>query len=72
MDAHEDDSDVKLQKISTDLIADFSRSLPLFLRKPDGQTLRSRVRTSETQRLTSSVSILFRFLTRLVFFISRL
>ncbi|KAF6842157.1 beta-tubulin cofactor d [Colletotrichum plurivorum] len=55
MDAHEDDSDVKLQKISTDLIADFSRSLPVFLRKPDGQTLRSRVRTSETQRLTSNL-----------------
>ncbi|KAF9881856.1 beta-tubulin cofactor d [Colletotrichum karsti] len=55
MDAHEDDSDIKLQKISTDLIADFSRSLPLFLRKPDGQTLRNRVRTSETARLTSSL-----------------
>ncbi|KAF6782185.1 beta-tubulin cofactor d, partial [Colletotrichum musicola] len=55
MDAHEDDSDVKLQKISTDLIADFSRSLPIFLRKADGQTLRSRVRTSETQRLTSNL-----------------
>ncbi|KAJ0354888.1 hypothetical protein COL154_002080 [Colletotrichum chrysophilum] len=43
MDAHEDDSDIKLQRISTDLIADFSRSLPLFLRKSDGHTLRSRL-----------------------------
>ncbi|TQN65144.1 Tubulin-specific chaperone D [Colletotrichum shisoi] len=55
MDAHEDDSDIKLQKVSSDLIADFSRSLPLFLRKPDGQTLRARVRISETARLTSSL-----------------
>ncbi|KAJ5011716.1 hypothetical protein K4K57_005224 [Colletotrichum sp. SAR 10_99] len=55
MDAHEDDSDIKLQRISTDLIADFSQSLPLFLRKSDGHTLRSRVRTSETARLASSL-----------------
>ncbi|KAF4917575.1 Tubulin-specific chaperone D [Colletotrichum viniferum] len=55
MDAHEDDSDIKLQRISTDLIADFSRSLPLFLRKSDGHTLRSRVLTSETARLASSL-----------------
>ncbi|KAH0427822.1 beta-tubulin cofactor d [Colletotrichum camelliae] len=48
MDAHEDDSDIKLQRISTDLIADFSRSIPVLLRKSDGHTLRSRVRTSET------------------------
>ncbi|WYZ45244.1 hypothetical protein EsH8_VIII_000560 [Colletotrichum jinshuiense] len=43
MDAHEDDSDIKLQKVSSDLIADLSRSLPLFLRKPDGKTLRARL-----------------------------
>ncbi|KZL79478.1 beta-tubulin cofactor d [Colletotrichum incanum] len=55
MDAHEDDSDIKLQRVSSDLIADFSHSLPLFLRKPDGKTLRARVRTSETARLTSSL-----------------
>ncbi|KAK2020370.1 hypothetical protein LX32DRAFT_700122, partial [Colletotrichum zoysiae] len=54
MDAQEDDSDIKLQRVSSDLIADFSRSLPLFLRKPDGKTLRARVRVSETARLTSS------------------
>ncbi|KAK7449027.1 beta-tubulin cofactor d [Colletotrichum acutatum] len=55
MDAHEDDSDIKLQKASSELIAEFSRSLPLFLRKPDGKTLRARVRVSETSRLTSSL-----------------
>ncbi|KAK2054803.1 beta-tubulin cofactor d [Colletotrichum caudatum] len=55
MDAQEDDSDIKLQRVSSDLIADFSRSLPLFLRKPDGKTLRARVRVSETARLTSSL-----------------
>ncbi|KAK1973954.1 beta-tubulin cofactor d [Colletotrichum cereale] len=55
MDAQEDDSDVKLQRVSSDLIADFSRSLPLFLRKPDGKTLRARVRVSETTRLTSTL-----------------
>ncbi|KAK2002890.1 beta-tubulin cofactor d [Colletotrichum falcatum] len=55
MDAQEDDSDIKLQRVSSDLIADFSRSLPLFLRKPDGKTLRARVRVSETARLTSTL-----------------
>ncbi|KAK1506761.1 beta-tubulin cofactor d [Colletotrichum tamarilloi] len=55
MDAHEDDSDIKLQKASSELIAEFSRSLPLFLRKPDGKTLCARVRVSETSRLTSSL-----------------
>ncbi|WDK11519.1 beta-tubulin cofactor d [Colletotrichum graminicola] len=55
MDAQEDDSDIKLQRVSSDLIADFSRSLPLFLRKPDGKTFRTRVRVSETARLTSSL-----------------
>ncbi|KAK1699915.1 beta-tubulin cofactor d [Colletotrichum godetiae] len=55
MDAHEDDGDIKLQKASSELIAEFSRSLPLFLRKPDGKTLRARVRVSETSRLTSSL-----------------
>ncbi|EXF79713.1 beta-tubulin cofactor d [Colletotrichum fioriniae PJ7] len=55
MDAHEDDGDIKLQKASSELIAEFSRSLPLFLRKPDGKTLRARVRVSETSRLISSL-----------------
>lgn len=59
MDAAEFESDVKLQKISADLIADFDRSLPAILRKPDGQgvlRIRSRVRAHETIRLTSAVS----------------
>ncbi|TDZ38910.1 Tubulin-specific chaperone D [Colletotrichum spinosum] len=55
MDSHDDDGDVKLQKISSDLIAEFSRALPVFLRKRDGQTIRGRVRISETARLTSSL-----------------
>ncbi|KAL2754333.1 hypothetical protein ACRALDRAFT_1049764 [Sodiomyces alcalophilus JCM 7366] len=54
MDAPEQDWDIKLQKISGDLIADFDRSLPGFLRKPNGQ-LRSRVRTGETTRLVSTL-----------------
>ncbi|KAM0530761.1 hypothetical protein ACHAPS_000404 [Verticillium nonalfalfae] len=53
-DAPEDDRDVKLQKASSDLIADFDRSLTPFLRKPNGE-LRTRVRISETARLTSTL-----------------
>jgi hypothetical protein len=59
MDAPEEDLDIKLQKISADLIADFDKSLGPFLRKQDGAgrwTVRSRVRTRETERLISSVS----------------
>jgi hypothetical protein len=58
MDAPEEDLDVKLQKISGDLIADFDKSLHPFLRKQDvaGGAVRSRVRTRETERLISSVS----------------
>ncbi|KAK1755811.1 tubulin folding cofactor D C terminal-domain-containing protein [Echria macrotheca] len=58
MDAPEEDLDIKLQKISGDLITEFDRSLPLLLRKPDGAggtVVRSRVRTRETQRLISSL-----------------
>ena len=54
MDASEDDLDIKLQKISGDLIGDFDRSLPRFLRKGDG-FVRSRVRNREAGRLISSV-----------------
>ncbi|KAM0328232.1 hypothetical protein ACHAQA_005641 [Verticillium albo-atrum] len=53
-DAPEDDRDIKLQKASSELIADFDQSLVPFLRKPDGQ-LRTRVRISETARLTSTL-----------------
>ena len=46
MDAPEADFDIKLQKISADLLEDFDRSLPHFLWKPDGHggtRIRSRV-----------------------------
>lgn len=63
MDAPEDDLDIKLQKISSDLIADFDKSLLPFLRKPNvvggggAGAVRSWVRTRETERLVSSVSL---------------
>lgn len=50
MDAPEEDLDIKLQKVSADLISDFDSSLISFLRKPSG-VVRSRVRTRETERL---------------------
>lgn len=59
MDAPEADFDVKLQKISADLIADLDRSLTTFLRKPDGQggtRIRSFVRARETFLSTTAVS----------------
>jgi len=58
MDAPEDDLDIKLQKVSGDLIADFDKSLGPFLRKQNGSgrsPVRSRVRTRETDRLISHV-----------------
>ncbi|KAK4246532.1 tubulin folding cofactor D C terminal-domain-containing protein [Corynascus novoguineensis] len=60
MDAPEDDLDIKLQKISGDLIADFDKSLLPFLRKQNAAkkgagTVRSRVRARETERLVSSL-----------------
>ncbi|KAK3688078.1 tubulin folding cofactor D C terminal-domain-containing protein [Podospora appendiculata] len=58
MDAPEEDLDIKLQKISGDLISDFDRSLRPFLRKKDGAggtLVRSRVRSRETDRLISSL-----------------
>jgi hypothetical protein len=61
MDAPEEDVDIKLQKASAELIADFDRSLGPFLRKPDGAggtLVRWRVRSRETERLISSVSSL--------------
>ncbi|KAB5535213.1 tubulin folding cofactor D C terminal-domain-containing protein [Coniochaeta sp. 2T2.1] len=57
MDAPEEESDVKLQLASHEFIADFDRSLVLYLRKQDasggGTSLRSRVRVRETTRLIS-------------------
>ncbi|KAM0563508.1 hypothetical protein ACHAPJ_001229 [Fusarium lateritium] len=58
MDAPEADIDIKLQKISADLLGDFDRSLPHFLWKPDGHggtRVRSRVRAKETWRLTNTL-----------------
>ncbi|KAK4125491.1 hypothetical protein N657DRAFT_631786 [Parathielavia appendiculata] len=58
MDASEEDLDIKLQKVSADLIADFDKSLGPFLRKQDGagrSAVRSRVRSRETERLISSL-----------------
>ena len=45
MDAPEAELDIKLQKISGDLIAEFDRFLPRFLRKTDSDGRRSRVRS---------------------------
>lgn len=59
MDAPEDDLDIKLQKVSGELISTFDQRLGAFLRKPDGlggSRVRSRVRTREAAYLTSSVS----------------
>ncbi|KAI6759479.1 hypothetical protein HG530_010159 [Fusarium avenaceum] len=58
MDAPEADIDIKLQKISADLLGDFDRSLHQFLWKPDGHggtRVRSRVRAKEIFRLTNSL-----------------
>ncbi|KAF7562487.1 hypothetical protein G7046_g1632 [Stylonectria norvegica] len=58
MDVPEADFDIKLQKISADLLGDFDRSLPDFLWKSDGHggsRVRSRVRAKEIFRLTSSL-----------------
>ncbi|KAF4435831.1 hypothetical protein F53441_13426 [Fusarium austroafricanum] len=58
MDAPEADIDIKLQKISADLLGDFDRSLPNFLWKPDGHggtRVRSRVRAKEIFRLTNTL-----------------
>ncbi|KAL7627596.1 hypothetical protein AAE478_001789 [Parahypoxylon ruwenzoriense] len=52
MDAPEQDRDILIQKYSADLVADFDRSLPSFLRKPNSQ-FRRRVRMRETSRLIS-------------------
>lgn len=59
MDAPEDDLDIKLQKVSGELIATFDQRLAKFLRKPDGvggSRIRSRVRVRETSYLMSNVS----------------
>lgn len=60
-DAAEEDLelDIKLQKVSGDLIATFNQRLQPFLRKPDGAgdlRVRSRVRSREAAYLISNVS----------------
>lgn len=58
MDAPEADVDVELQRNAADLIAEFDKFLPAFLRKPDGNggsRVRSRVRAREVHWLTSNV-----------------
>lgn len=60
MDAPEDDLDIKLQRISSDLIADFDTSLVPFLRKQNGSggtVVRARVRSRELERIISGVSV---------------
>ncbi|KAL8347446.1 hypothetical protein RB601_003115 [Gaeumannomyces tritici] len=54
MDAPEEDADIKLQKVSSDLIADFDRSLQSFLHRPDG-TVRGQVRSHEAARLATTL-----------------
>lgn len=59
MDAPEADFDVKLQKISADLLREFDSFLPTFLTKKDRNgTLktRSRVRAREVNWATSNAS----------------
>ena len=66
MDAPEDDLDIKLQKISNDLITDFDTSLVPFLRKQHGSgggtLVRSRVRSRELDRIISGVSYFYEFM----------
>lgn len=58
MDAPEEESDIKLQRVSSELIAAFDKRLEPFLRKPDGSggsRVRSRVRAREAYHLTFHV-----------------
>ncbi|KAJ4421829.1 hypothetical protein N0V82_003528 [Gnomoniopsis sp. IMI 355080] len=58
MDAPEDDLDIKLQKVSSELIATFDQRLANLLRKPDGSggsRVRSRVRVREASHLMSNL-----------------
>lgn len=58
MDAAEEDQDVRLQRASSDLLADLEGSLEPFLWKkssPDNRRIRRRVRVRETERLIALV-----------------
>lgn len=57
MDAPEEDLDIKLQRVSGELITAFDQRLEPFLRKSDGSgQVRSRVRTRDASHLISNVS----------------
>ncbi|QPG94942.1 hypothetical protein C2857_007374 [Epichloe festucae Fl1] len=69
MDAPEADFDIKLQKISGDLIADLDRGLSTALRKSDahgGTRVRSFVRARETWKSTTMVLDMFQELPQLL------
>lgn len=58
MDVAEADFDIKLQKISADLIQEFDKALPTLLRRSDangGSRVRSRVRAREVDWLTGTL-----------------
>lgn len=58
MDAPEDDLDIKLQRVSSELIATFDQRLPTLLRRSNGLgefRVRSRVRVREAAHLMSNV-----------------
>ncbi|KAG6009081.1 hypothetical protein E4U54_008612 [Claviceps lovelessii] len=69
MDAPEADYDIKLQKISADLIADLDLGLKTALRKTDGRggtQVRSFVRATETWKSTTMVLDMFQELPQLL------
>lgn len=60
MDAPETDFDVKLQKVSSDLLADLDKALTTALRKPianGGTRVRLFVRARETFKSTTEVNL---------------
>ncbi|KHN94180.1 beta-tubulin cofactor d [Metarhizium album ARSEF 1941] len=69
MDAPDSEFDVKLQKISGDLIADLDRALTTSLRKPDGRggtRVRSFVRARETFKSTTTILDMYQELPQLL------
>ena len=62
MDAPEEDLDIKLQKISGDLIDAFDKELPGLLRKSNGEggtRARSMVRSRDLFRIIARVCLFF-------------
>ncbi|TWU76628.1 hypothetical protein ED733_008233 [Metarhizium rileyi] len=69
MDAPDSEFDVKLQKISSDLITDLDRALTTSLRKPDGHggtRVRSFVRARETFKSTTMILDMYQELPQLL------